>query len=118
MNVAILPIASECNRVAGVFQAEEVKTSHAAHVARLNADSNGIVSLFVDNNIVATSQGKRLNEVTGKILVIRKQDRGFRWVNVEELVIKLDKSQLFAHGSLPPLSCQRSGYHDLQARCQ
>lgn len=118
MNVAILPIASECNRVARIFQAEEVKTSHAAHVARLNTDSNGIVGLFVDNNIVATPQGKRLNEVTSKILVIRKEDRGFGRIDVEELVIKLGECQTFAFDSLSPLSCQRSGCRGPQARCQ
>ena len=63
VHVAILAIATESNRVAGVFEAEEVKSTHAALITRLYADSDGVVGLLVDDNVVAASQRKRLDEV-------------------------------------------------------
>lgn len=62
-----------------------MKATHAALVAGLDTDSNGIVSLLVDDDIVTTSQGESLVEVASQVFLVAEEDRSISRVNVEQL---------------------------------
>lgn len=85
MDVAILAVAAQGSRVRGIIQAEEDKTAHATRVTGRNTNSDTIVGLFVDNDVVAAAKGKGLNEVAREILVVVKKDGSILGINFEEL---------------------------------
>lgn len=70
VNIAILAIAAQINRVTGVLKTEEVQTTHASLGTRLDTDSDCILGLLVNNDVVTAAQRKGLNEMARKILFI------------------------------------------------
>lgn len=85
VHVAILAVASEILRVAGILEAEEVQTAHAAFGTRHDTDSNGVLGLLVDDNVVTASQGETLDVVARQVLAVGKENRGLGRVDVKKL---------------------------------
>jgi hypothetical protein len=86
VHIAILAVATQVNGIAGVLQAEEVKTTHAAGITGLDTDSDTVLSLLVDDDVVAAAEGERAVEVAGDVLLAIELDRGVLDLDVEQLL--------------------------------
>lgn len=87
VDVSILTIAAQVDGVGRVVEAEEVQTTHAALVTRLDADSNTVVGFLVYHDVVAATQRKGAVEVTSEVLGVIELNRGVLLLDVEELLI-------------------------------
>lgn len=74
MGVAVLAIAAQGDGVGRVVQSEEVQTTEAVLVTGLNTDSNTVVELLVDDDVVASADGEGLVEVTSEVLLVGEAD--------------------------------------------
>lgn len=87
MNITILSVTAQRNRVRRVIKAEEVKSTHTALIARGHTDSHGVVGLLVNHNVVAASKGKCLVEVACQVFVIAEEHRGIGGVDLKKLLL-------------------------------
>lgn len=78
-------LAAQCDRIRGVFQAEEMQATPAALVAWLNAHSDTVFCFLVDDNIVAPAQWQSSVEMTSEVLGVGEKDRPVAQIQVQEL---------------------------------
>lgn len=73
VNVTIGAVATEASRAGGVVQGEEVQATEACLVSRLDTNSDAVVHLLIDNDVVASANGQRGIEVTGQVVFVAEE---------------------------------------------
>jgi hypothetical protein len=119
VDIAVVAIAAQGNRVARVVKAEEVQTTLAGLVARSDTHRDAVLKLLVNDNVVSAAKRHGRVVMARQVLGIVKLDRGFLGLDAQKLQ-SWSVSFPSANGAefKVPWSCQRSGYHCLQARYQ
>ena len=86
MNIAITLGATKRLGLGRISQIEEVETGSTDRViSRHSADSNGVLELLVNHNIMRTTNGKQSVEVASKVL-LGIEDHGLLGINFQKLL--------------------------------
>lgn len=86
MDISVLAIAAKGNGIARVLKTDEVQATHAALRTRLNTDSNSVLGLLIDDNVMTAAQWERFDEVAGQVILISEQNGCFGGIDIQELV--------------------------------
>lgn len=93
VNISILAITAKSEWIADILQREEDQTSLARSSSWLRTNSNTILQLLVDDNIVDPTE-RDISEVTSDTRSddVVEHDRGFGVIDIEKLELRLAKT--------------------------
>jgi hypothetical protein len=84
MDVSILRIRAESNGVRRISEIEEDKTAKVTAISRSCPYSDSVVELFVNDDIVASSE-RKIGEVASQVLGVVEDNGCTGCINVKEL---------------------------------